>query len=365
MLIGVAAFVLVHLALHILNHDPILNRPELAPLSLRSSLGSQRLQNSSATDIMSAICSNNSSQLPLCNLMSAQEGDWVFGINIIQPSFSSCPNVRKNLKGLVSASSNTYSANSFQRACWKPAESSHCRVLGLEESTLPLRTWLDGRRVLMIGDMVGMQNYIGLHCALEELFSYEAISIESRFDATLVTGVLCSQSCSNETFFQQQIKLDSHGKCSQCSRTRRIEWFQDVTADVGVLVLNTGKEYLPSRGVDDPEAAFRSSLLLLRPVLRVLLKRGVIVVWTCLPSASFSSFNLIAKDILQPVGVIIIDVAAILEKRKAVDKRVSYVDGLMMANPAETSNCELTAAFIFHSVTLQIEQQYQNEYNKS
>ena len=31
MLIGVAAFVLVHLALHILNHDPTLNRPELAP----------------------------------------------------------------------------------------------------------------------------------------------------------------------------------------------------------------------------------------------------------------------------------------------------------------------------------------------
>lgn len=292
-----------------------------------------------------------SSRPPLCDPSARIEGGhWDISSERENTDWNSCPGALSWVQGnyqlkyqveqYACSNEGTYYSAAFRRA----DSASSCRHMGYKEAVAfissvflrKLRSPLIN--VFVVGDSIGGQYAIAAKCAAEMAGVNETVQVDYWHDHTLRNDVPCFVNCTIPEFRKQ-----FHWMCSRCERDGSAPPFQReaeqyfanmIPVATNVLVITAGVWYNNFKFSNArPEQLYNVTLQLTAPVLKNMVKRGIIVVWVALPFNeggsdedkrrygwdTFSAKDESAKFFLKDTGVIFVDANAAIRKRVKSD----------------------------------------------
>ena len=288
--------------------------------------------------------------LPLCDASSMFiRGRWEFSNSksdsLEMASYDACPGVKSHLTSSQREHLVTYLGRPFVPAHFVVIS---CKVFSFAESASIVSKWLGGRSLVFVGDSLTGQMQVGTGCALEKRESTSIISkwlgdrhhitIKNVLELTLLHGLRCHPTCVRDSEF----RITKSHLCEDCLPDSKSDlehlfpWLKRMySTNVGVVVLNAAAWFLPIKGVTNATHSYQQMSIQLRPVLKKLAARKV-VVWVNLLSINplFQSFQQPIRSALKDTGVLFLDVADVSRDRIALDNR-STVDGQHHANPSD------------------------------
>ena len=313
------------------------------------------------------ICTHNHSQNnSLCNLDQINDGHWdydYYSNSYEHGTYEHCPSLKKFSKDNYSMKY-TKPNSTFRSACY---HFHQCRILKFSQAVNDIKLWLRGREILFVGDSVCGQQYMALKCELEHK-STATLKVKVIWQPTLMNGVRCSESCLVDSTFlaTENKKSDSATKCFDCKDGLRkpltAPWVEQVkNRTVGILVLNAVAHYITKKGVDDPLNTYKEALTMLSKLLQRMISNGIMVVWNTFPinqtshkrDENIDEKNKFAKDLFQPIGVLVVDLTDIVTARVIRDPNTT-VDYTHMTNPAPTGLHSFTSHMLLHFIAMKI-----------
>ena len=320
--------------------------------------------------------SNDADRRRLCkviNATAAATGHWCYSRTSEKAGFDGCPLTEASLSEIRALLDHKrqYSSGTMKTAYFFPAD--RCALPHVETSITAILQHTQSYHLHFIGDSLSLQQGVGLRCELEQISAslYSKVQITLRGDPTLRKGLLCHTECKQASDFLTYEAARFPSKCADCLNGREdreyIErrkmgagaggfWVDEVPADVDALVFNSGSWYTPSWGFADDAhamAEYKRTLELLVADLQPFLspspkkKKRVMVMFVLLPidprpQAAFWSRdyfplkNSLARAILEPAGVFVIDAVNVSLARLSHDPNIT-IDYLHWRSPSATS----------------------------
>lgn len=210
--------------------------------------------------------------------------------------------------------------------------------------------------VFAIGDSIGAQYAIAAKCASEMHSLNETLRVGFWHDHTLRNDVPCSENCTNAEFrsklFATCSRCAKNGSTVPFQRESELHFANNIPTATNILILTCGVWYNSFKfSQSRPDQLYNTTLHLAAPVLKNLVKRGVIVVWVSLPynrggSANdkrlygwdtFAAKDESAKFFFRDTGVIFVDANPVIGRRISKDP-YAFVNGTVhYCNPGSSS----------------------------
>lgn len=216
------------------------------------------------------------------------------------------------------------------------------------------------KRIVYIGDSLVTETYLAAKCLLEHHHLTSYIDVSYSGEVFLRDDIPCDPMCINNATMYLPYQGQLRNPCWACAdgrlRTwaefvkRPSSWVNRVPNDTIAVVMGGGTWYNGYKGLIDPSAAYYDTLSKLRPILKEwITDRGITVFWQGLvPTipeqlvslnvtelygwAYFDEKDLMAKTMLEPIGVQFVNVSALTRERKRMDIKLN-ADPIHWCNP--------------------------------
>mmetsp|Transcript_2182 Transcript_2182/g.3429 ORF Transcript_2182/g.3429 Transcript_2182/m.3429 type:complete len:363 (+) Transcript_2182:94-1182(+) len=243
------------------------------------------------------------------------------------------------------------------------------------------------KAVVYVGDSLIAQMYLSMQCWMETSLSHTYMSryFHLVHDLFLRNDLPCDSRCEhNATFRNQHVFLHPCWSCRDGIRHSFRDFYADTYSwynrlpneNVSTLIIGAGSWYNAFKGLINSTKTYEEMLHKMGNVFqRLRRERGTEVFWVGLPpvslngnlSSSLFSFewkffrdkNVMAKRILEPMGVHYIDTMGLTSERKRVDPAVS-ADAVHWCSPGKHSIPTFLNEIIYHILA---RKKYQNVYN--
>jgi hypothetical protein len=312
-----------------------------------------------------------------CNLQNIFNGSWTYGdiINVPSNPYHHCPNTLQSIsETTLKDQPAKWSClnSSYYSAHYSPSSSCHIRSIS---HSLKL---LSHRHLIFIGDSLMGEMYIALSCAAEQYSLHHSLTLQFIHELFLRPDFPCHPLClTNTTFLHQQIQSGLFHQCFQCSLGIRTFFDQSYlhnpkywpykvqTSNATSVLVNVGAWYNYFHQMIQPLETYTQTLQKNLPIFHHLKQHGVIFYWLDvppMPSCSedwcqlfgwdlFEKFNLIAKRILEPAGVIFLNTSQITRSRKEFDWNITDPFHLHWCNPGDDTVPVMLMELYLHLLT--------------
>jgi hypothetical protein len=299
-----------------------------------------------------------------CISSYAGEGKWTFLNTTEKASFDSCSNT-SIITNLDEKHVSIYTGHTFESACYTPKA---CSILSLKLSYEIIKSFLDNKSFLFIGDSTSGQKYTAAQCASTRYFGqHNYIDFEHSSDRTLASNLMCDSSrCTNSSL------IESHRlyrvPCTFCLECNNDGTKKEVTISpsftqldnrkIGIVILSTGAWYHSCKGIKTELRVIELRLTLkrIKGTLKQFIDDGGIVVWSQNPIEIFPEYSIhsVVYEELFPIGVLIVDYYDSVSNRIIIDRNVSIDGHTHFVNPGKNTLVEFMLQLIMQIISLRI-----------
>jgi hypothetical protein len=311
-----------------------------------------------------------------CNIHNIFNGSWSYGdiIHVNSNPYASCPATLKTIsKTTLRDQPAKWSClnSSYYSASYSPFQ---CALRSINHS-LKL---LEGKHLVFIGDSLMGEIYISISCLAERMNLHDSLTFQFIHELFLRPDFPCDPQCiTNSTFRRQQINSGLIHSCFQCPNGTKIYfnqsyvsnpkyWPQKVkTSKATSVLLSVGAWFNYYHLMYQPIAIYKQTLLRNVPIFHHFKRLGVLFYWLDVPPMPscneawcklfgwelFEQFNIIAREILEPAGVIFLNTSQATKERKDFDLNITDPFRLHWCNPGPDTVPELLNQFYLHLLT--------------
>lgn len=308
-----------------------------------------------------------------CNLHNIFHGSWEYGKTIyVTPNpYHSCPKLLKKISTTTLRDQpGKWSClnSSYYSAKYSPY---NCDIRSLSTS-LKL---LQGKHLTFIGDSLMGEIYIALSCTAERLGLHNSITFQFIHELFLRPDFPCDSKClTNSTFREQEIHSGLINACFQCTNGTKTYFNQSyihnpkfwpskvLSSNTTSVLISIGAWYNYYHLMYQPLHMYRQTLIRNIPIFHHMKRLGILLYWldvppmpTCYESwcklfgwELFEEFNQIARELLEPNGVIFLNTSQITKPRKDYDLNITDPFRLHWCNPGPDTIPELLNQIYLH-----------------
>ena len=142
--------------------------------------------------------------------------------------------------------------------------------------------------ISFVGDSLSGQMFIGSGCLIERYGYFHNFNLQFILSVTLRNDSPCNDKCNDSAWRSEAYTFNSHA-CDGCGpnytrvaynpRDPRA-WNMQLQDNVNVVVVGSGEWY---KNFNFPDEDYLATMQLVKPILKELIARGVLVVWLPLP----------------------------------------------------------------------------------
>ena len=307
---------------------------------------------------------------PPCSSSSIIDGVWSYGNATEETSWRNCPTALQWASGRYEIdyhikAYNCSGTQAYLSATFQTTPRSDCQLWSFDESVAYIssvfnRTYdLPNIRIFVIGDSVGGQYAIAAKCASESIPSNRYFHVGFLHDHTLRNDVPCVYECIDLEFrtkFHYMCSRCEHGTAKVFDRDAEDFFANRIPAMTNILILTSGIWYNNFKLSEKsrPEELYNKTLINLVPILKNLVRRGVVVVWIALPVTddcdiapnhqgrlygwdTFAEKNKNVETHFTNSGIIIVDANKAIMSRYKKDPKIFKGGGIHYCEPGQSS----------------------------
>jgi hypothetical protein len=251
-------------------------------------------------------------------------------------------------------------------------------------------------KIVYVGDCLMVQYYLSMICAASRierdnyvgdevdvdvdiegngmvrgLTTLIAGRIELQTEVSFLTDFPCHSRCLEDALFRGQNALTLCKKCADgvlqsnnSDHTDARHWFAKLDSDAKAVVLNSGSWFSARHGMDVALIydLYEKMLSYIAPILRSFVEKKMTVIWIALPPfeanndmdphSNYDTYaikNAMAREVLEPIGVHILDANRLISNRLRLDAS-TMADSGHYCSPHDSSIPDFLNRLIVHII---------------